>query len=69
MEDNNFPFSPHITFLRMQNREVFEKHRENIEKIIETELQKLKYIDISTQKIYLYAVNSTFKEEIQIKLS
>ncbi len=68
VEDNNFSFSPHITFLRIQNRVVFEVHRENIEKIIEIELQKLKNIDINVQKVYLYAVNSTFKEEIQLKL-
>jgi len=67
VEDNNFTFSPHITFLRIQNSEIFEKHRNNIEKILNEELQKIKKIDLNTRNIFLYAVNSEFKEEIQIK--
>jgi len=68
VEDNNFEFSPHITFLRIQNSETFEKHRENIENIINKELENLKNIDINSKNINLYAVNSKFKEEIQIKI-
>ena len=67
VEDNNFAFFPHITFLRIQNSEIFEKHRNNIEKILNEELQKIKKIDLNTRNIFLYAVNSEFKEEIQIK--
>jgi len=68
VEDNNFSFSPHITFLKILNSEIFEKHRENIEAILCEEISKIKNIDINWKKISLYAVNSQFKEEIQIKL-
>ena len=68
IEDNSFAFSPHITFLRIQDNNTFEKHRKNIENIINEELQKISNFDLNTKKIFLYAVNSQFKEEIQIKL-
>lgn len=68
VEDNSFAFSPHITFLRIQDSKLFEHHRENIENIINDELQKISELDINTRNIFLYAVNSKFKEEIQIKL-
>ncbi|MDD2907033.1 MAG: 2'-5' RNA ligase family protein [Candidatus Gracilibacteria bacterium] len=68
VEDNSFTFSPHITFLRIQDSIIFENHRENIENIINDELKKISELDINTKNIYLYAVNSKFKEEIQIKL-
>lgn len=68
VEDNNFTFTPHITFLRINNSEIFEKHRNNIENIIKSEIENLQNININSEKIYLYAVNSKFKEEIQIKL-
>lgn len=68
LEDNNFDFSPHITFLKILDSTTFETHRVNIEKIISHEINKIKYLDVNFWKIYLYAVNSTYKEEIQIKL-
>lgn len=68
VEDNNFPFSTHITIWKIKNFEIFEKHRENIEKILFLELNNLKNIDINSKKIFLYAVNSCFREEIQIKI-
>jgi len=68
VEDNNFDFSPHVTFFKIQNSEVFEKHRKNIEKIITEEINKIDDLDLNTRKVFLYAVNSKFKEEIQIKL-
>ena len=68
VEDNNFIFSPHITFLRIQDNKIFEEHRKNIENIIDKQLQKINDLDINTKNIFLYAVNSQFKEEIQIKL-
>lgn len=67
VKDNSFTFSPHITFLRIQDSKLFENHRENIENIINDELQKISELDINTRNIFLYAVNSNFKEEIQIK--
>lgn len=67
VEDNNFEFVSHITFLRIQDNKVFEKHRLNIENIINKELQKISNVDINTRNISLYAVNSKFREEIQIK--
>jgi hypothetical protein len=48
---------------------IYEKHRENIEKIINEELIKLQNLNIWTWKIYLYRVSSEFDWEIQIKLS
>jgi len=68
VEDNRFDFSPHITFLRIKFGKLFEKHRENIENIINEELQKLYNLDLNTRNIFLYAVNSNFKEEIQLKI-
>ncbi|MCP4523679.1 MAG: 2'-5' RNA ligase family protein [Candidatus Gracilibacteria bacterium] len=68
VEDNSFTFSPHITFLRIQDSTVFEKHRQNIESIINKELEKINGLDLNSKNIFLYAVNSQFKEEIQIKL-
>ena len=67
VEDNSFDFSPHITFLRIQDSKVFEEHRQNIESIINEELEKINNLDLNTRNIFLYAVNSKFKEEIQIK--
>lgn len=68
VEDNSFAFSPHITFLRIQDSKVFEEHRENIDNIINNELLKISELDLNSRNIFLYAVNSKFKEEIQIKL-
>ena len=68
VENNSFTFSPHITFLRIQDNKVFKTHRQNIENIINKELQKINNLDINTKNIFLYAVNSQFKEEIQVKL-
>ncbi len=68
VEDNGFNFSPHITFIKIQDSKTFENHRENIENIINEELKKIQNLDLNTKNIFLYAVNSKFKEEIQIKL-
>lgn len=68
VEDNGFDFSPHITFLRVQDEEVFKKHREGIESVISQEIDKLKNINLNSWKAFLYAVNSKFKVEIQVKL-
>jgi 2'-5' RNA ligase len=68
VEDNSFSFSPHITFLKIQDSKIFEKHRENIENIIDEEIKKINELDLNSKNIFLYAVNSKFKEEIQIKL-
>lgn len=68
IEDNSFSFSPHITFLRIQDSIIFEHHRENIENIINEEIKKINELDLNSKNIFLYAVNSKFKEEIQIKL-
>ncbi|PID84169.1 hypothetical protein CSB09_02735 [Candidatus Gracilibacteria bacterium] len=68
VEDNTYPFSAHMTFLRIRDSGIFEAHRENIEKIIHRKLQSLGTVDVNTGRMYVYAVNSHFKEEIQIKL-
>lgn len=68
VEDNSFDFSPHVTFLKIFDSNTFETHRVNIEKIISEEIEKIKDLDINSWKVYVYAVNSTYKEEIQIKL-
>jgi hypothetical protein len=66
--DNHFPYLAHTTFFKIENNEIFEKHRKNIEKIIERELLKICKLNVNSRKIFLYAVNSEFKEEIQIKV-
>ena len=66
--DNHFPYLSHATFFKIENSEIFEKHRKNIEKIIESELLKICKLNVNSWKIFLYAVNSEFKEEIQIKV-
>jgi len=68
IEDNKFIFIPHITFFKIKKLELFEKHRENIEKIINIELEKIKNFNLSNSKAFLYAVNSEYKEEIQVKI-
>ena len=65
--ENNLFFVPHITLFRIIFPEIYEKHRKNIEQIIERELKKVEEIDISNKRIYLYKVNSNFPWEIQIK--
>ncbi len=67
IKDNNFNFLPHITFLIIKNKLIFEKHRKNIENIINNELAKIKDINLNNKRCFLYKVNSWFKEEIQIK--
>ena len=57
-----------LLFFKIENSEIFEKHRKNIEKIIESELLKICKLNVNSWKIFLYAVNSEFKEEIQIKV-
>lgn len=69
IEDNSFDFSPHVTFLKILDSNTFEIHRVNIEKIISEEIGKIKHLDTNSWKVYLYAVNSSYKEEIQIKLT
>ncbi len=68
IKDNSFDYSPHITLLRILDSNCFEKHRQNIESIINNEIQNIANENINNKKIFLYAVNSEFKEEIQIKL-
>lgn len=68
VSDNSLIFSPHITFLRILNSDVYEKHRENIEEIISHELAKIKNSNAFTKNIYLYKVNSTFPWQIQLKI-
>jgi len=68
IEDNNFNFLPHITFLRIKDNKIFEEHKENIENIINIELLKINNFDLNSKNIFLYASNSNFKEEIQIKI-
>ncbi len=68
IEDNTFSFIPHITFFKILNYEIFFIHKNSIEKIIIDELEKIKNINISSDNIHFYKVNSEFKEEIQIKI-
>lgn len=66
--ENSYDFSPHITFLKILESTVFEEHRENIERIMVTEIKKLQNVNISNKNVSLYAVNSRFNPEIQIKI-
>lgn len=67
--DSAIPFVPHITVLKIQNPELFEVHRNNIEALIDTEIRTIQHLDVNARNIALYAVNSKFREEIQIPLS
>ena len=66
--DNSYDFISHISFFKILNPGLFEKHREDIEKIIKKEIKKLENIDVNSREVFLYAVNSDFKEEIQLKI-
>jgi 2'-5' RNA ligase len=68
IEDNNLNFFPHITFMKIEDSKIFEKHRENIENIVNKEIKKVNGLDLNTRKIFIYAVNSRFKKEIQVKI-
>jgi 2'-5' RNA ligase len=65
--ENNLKFIPHITLFKIKNSEIYDKYKENIEKLIDEEIKKIKEIDIFTWEIFLYKVNSNFFGEIQIK--
>lgn len=66
--DNWFSFVEHITFLRILDFKIFEKHRKNIQNVITEKLKNINLLDINTKNIYLYAVNSDTKIEKQIKI-
>ncbi len=67
ISDNSLVFSPHITFLRILNNNIFERHRESLEKIIFENINNIKNKNIFSWKIFLYRVNSKFPWEIQLK--
>ncbi|MDR1944828.1 MAG: hypothetical protein LBQ59_01750 [Candidatus Peribacteria bacterium] len=46
MLENNLKYIPHFTLFKIKNSDIFEKHKENIEKIVSEELAKLKNLDI-----------------------
>lgn len=66
--ENNLEFIPHISIFKINNFEIFKIHQKEIENIINDEINKIYDKNINSQKIYLYAVNSKFLQEIQIKL-
>ncbi len=68
IHENNLEYTAHINFLKILDSKIFLKHQKNIEKIIFSELNKIKNINISHWNISLYAVNSHFWNEIQIKI-
>lgn len=66
--DNTFEFIPHITFFKIIDIYKFQAHKQNIENIILSFLENIKNKNITTKNIFIYKVNSSFKEEIQIKI-
>ena len=66
--ENSFLFVPHITLCKILMTDVFEKHRVNLENIVQTELLKIQDTNLSEKEIRLYAVNSMFHPEIQVKV-
>jgi hypothetical protein len=46
--DNHFPYLAHATFFKIENSDIFEKHRKNIEKIIESELLKICKLNVNS---------------------
>ena len=66
--NNDLEFISHITFFKILNFEKYSVYKTYIEKIIYKELNKIKIKNISTKKLYLYAADSSFREELQIKI-
>lgn len=66
--ENNLEFIPHISIFKINNFEIFKIHQKEIENIINDEINKIYDKNINSQKIHIYAVNSNFTPEIQIKL-
>ena len=69
VEDNTFAFSPHITFLRIQNPEVYEHHRKKIENIINKEENIInKWNAIIKHPVYKNLSKYDQIEELLVKL-
>lgn len=66
--ENTLKFKAHINFLRINEHIKFSEHKKDIENIITNELLSIKDKNIRNWKINLYAVNSSFSTEIQIKM-
>lgn len=66
--ENTLDYIPHITFFKIKDFLEFQKHKINIEKILEQEGKKISW-NITTGNIFLYKVNSEFSPEIQIKIN
>ena len=66
--NNDLDFIAHITFFKILDFQKYSDYKSEIEKIIYNELNKIENIDTSTEKIYLYAVDSGFREELQVKI-
>ncbi len=68
IHENNLEYTAHINFLKILDSKIFLEHQKNIEKIIFSELNEIKNKNISHGNVSLYAVNSHFWNEIQIKI-
>ncbi len=66
--NNDLEFISHITFFKVSDYSKYIKYKLEIEKIIYNELKKIENININTKKMHLYAADSSFKEELQIKI-
>ncbi len=65
--DNQFPYIPHITIIRILDSSIFSVHRSEIEKIIKTYIWNMRDISLPYTRA-LYAVDSQIHPELQEKI-
>ena len=64
-EDNDLEFVPHISLLKILDYKKFRNFKKEIENILQTEIDKIKNIDINAYSISLYWADSTKVPELQ----
>lgn len=68
--ENKLKFIPHVTLFRIINPSKFAPYKKQVNRIIQTHLQKISKINLSqSPQTDLYAVSSAFQPELQIRLS
>ena len=63
--ENRYSYIPHITIFKVKNKEVFKRHIEKVNEIIQDFLLTISGMSIYNE-VYLYAVNSKFTPELQL---
>lgn len=63
--DNSFVYVPHFTVFYIKDHELFSKHEEKIQSIVDKNLAEIKKNNVF-KSVQLYCVNSDFQPEIQV---